>query len=361
MHPKAKDQLITDFLEVTQQYYNFSANDSVDDTHLRKRLLRLLDRAETSDQEIESKVVSILLSDLRGFTSMAENYSALEVMEVLNRYFISMSEVINKYGGVIDKYMGDSIMVLFGAPDTREDDLERTIACAIEMQLAMEEINKTNEVLGLPALFMGIGINTGKVVAGNVGSDLHREYTVIGNEVNLVSRIEAHSLRGQVLISENTYALAKDYIIIGDINNVFVKGKREKVTLYELLATQSPEQMVLPCRELRSSPRVNVDMPLEYQRMNGKSVHPELLRGRIMDISHSGMFAIINEYIPLLSEIKISLSLSLLSNDRMDIYARVIRLNEMDGQYESHFEFGSMEPEGNKAIKDFVARILEGA
>ena len=113
------------------------------------------------------------------------------MVEALNRYLERMSEIIVFFGGSIDKFMGDSIMALFGAPTALENDIEAALCCAIEMQAAMTEINAVNASLGMPPLHMGIGINTGEVIAGTFGSHLHNEYTVIGDEVNLTSRVAA--------------------------------------------------------------------------------------------------------------------------------------------------------------------------
>ena len=142
------------------------------------------------NEAAHSSEVTILLSDIRGFTALSENYPATDIVSMLNHYFTRMNEIIHKYNGIIDKYMGDSIMVLFGVPDSDPEDVSRAVACAVEMQIAMDTVNQDNADSGLPELFMGIGVNTGSVSAGEVGSELHHEYTVIGDGVNLVSCIK---------------------------------------------------------------------------------------------------------------------------------------------------------------------------
>jgi adenylate cyclase len=144
-----------------------------------------------------SREVTILLADLRGFTTVAAKHPPDVVLDMLNRYLVRMSGIIYGNGGSIDKFMGDAIMVLFGAPITHADDVHHAVACAVQMQIAMEELNQDHRERSLPELFMGIGINTGTVLAGLLGSEAYSEYTVIGDEVNLASRIEAFSLRGQ--------------------------------------------------------------------------------------------------------------------------------------------------------------------
>ncbi len=303
--------------------------------------------------------VNILLSDLRGFTALTSECEAAELVELLNRYLQKMSEIILRYEGAIDKFMGDSIMALFGAPRSRRGDLERCIACAVEMQLAMNDINAVNTQLNLPELYMGIGINTGHVMAGSLGSTLHSEYTVIGDEVNIASRIEAHSLRGQILLSENTYQLAESFIEIGGVNEVRVKGRKDAVRMYELRSTRLPEPLEVPQREARSSPRVAVDIPLSYQLVAGKGVDDTVYEGRIIDLSYGGLMARLPQQLEEQSEICIRLSLSLMSQQSSDVYARVLRVNEVDGEHECQMEFTFIEDGARRELKAFVDQIVE--
>ena len=320
---------------------------------LRKQIERTVNRALDNSEAADSRRVTILLSDLRGFTAVAEKYTALEMVEALNRYFERMSEIIIRYGGTIDKFMGDSIMALFGAPVVREDDIEAALACAIEMQLAMGDINEQNKALGMAPLYMGIGINTGVVVAAHLGSVLHSEYTVIGDHVNLASRVEAHSLRGQILLSENTYSLARGFIEVGDVNEVKVKG------MYELLRTTRPQALEAPPREVRNSPRVHVDMPVSFQLLQGKSVMPQAHVGRVVDISYGGLYILSPVPVEPFDDIKITLSLSFMGSDLTEIYAKVLRVAQVGQTLECRIEFTSIDPPAARAIKEFVDGIVE--
>lgn len=326
---------------------------------LRQHLDALIGEAEDYSPGTETRRVTILLSDLRGFTAISENFSAPEMVAALNRYYTRMTEIILRYGGSIDKFMGDAIMALFGAPHKLDDAVEAALACAIEMQLAMEEINLENQRHAMTTLHMGIGINSGMVVVGQLGSWRHREYTVIGDEVNLASRIEAHSLRGQILLSESTYEQAKSYIDVGDVNEVFVKGKKGSVRMFELLGMRGRHQLTAPERETRNSPRVEVDLPLVFQTLDGKSVLPEHRDARIINISYGGMSVASTEGMTPFVDIKMALSLTLLGRDLTEIYAKVLRVALTDGEYRFPVEFTAIDPAGQKAIKEFVDGIVE--
>lgn len=298
--------------------------------------------------------VTILLSDIRGFTAIAEVLPGMVVVDMLNRYFDCMCTIITRYGGTIDKFMGDSILVLFGAPDSADDDVERALACAVEMQLAMTEFNIVNESLELPALYMGIGINTGRVVAGPLGPDAHTEYTAIGDEVNLTSRIEAQSLRGQILIGANTCELAQEFIDIGPVNDVQVKGKRQSVRFYELYATRRPRLLQVPRREVRSGPRVPVRLPMQFQCIENKGVSAQQWQGEVLDLGYNGLLAALPVVLPLRSEIMINLSLGLFDARQSAIYARILQRHSSDTGMMCSVEFSFIEAPAAAAIKEFV-------
>jgi adenylate cyclase len=307
----------------------------------------------------ESRRVTILLSDLRGFTATTERHSAIAMVEALNRYLEKMSEIILRHGGSIDKFMGDSIMALFGAPEPLHNDIEAALRCAIQMQVAMEEINAVNQALGMAPLFMGIGINTGEVIAGHLGSHYHSEYTVIGDEVNLASRVEAHSLRGQILLSEKVYTKANGFINIGQINEVFVKGKKSVVRMFELLGVTSAPAVQVPAGDIRIGPRVEVDMPLNFQLIEGKSVLPDKIFGRIVDISYGGMYIQSQAELPLFCDVKMKLALSLLAQEQADVYGKVLRMTAVADGFEYRIEFTSIDVQAQRALKEFVDRLVE--
>src|SRR5512139_1723916 len=152
----------------------------------------------------EEREVTILMSDLRGFTALIERLAPQEVIAFLNLYLEAMVEVISRYGGTIDEIIGDAILVIFGAPLASEDHAAKAVACGLAMQLAMNEVNQRLTAKGASELEMGIGIHTGRVIVGNIGSLRRTKYAAVGSNVNLAGRIESFTTGGQVLISDNT-------------------------------------------------------------------------------------------------------------------------------------------------------------
>jgi len=331
----------------------------------RERLELLLNDAVrntvglASEDKFSAREVTVLLTDLRGFTSISESHPAPVLLDMLNRYLVRMSQIAISHGGTIDKFMGDAIMVLFGAPFSHPEDIKRAVTCAVDMQLALCEINNQHRATGMPELNMGIGINTGEVMAGLLGSDLYSEYTVIGDEVNLASRIEAYSLRGQVLISEATYRRLGDYATVSEPMDVYVKGKKDPVNLYEVLAIPSLGKEV-PRQEIRKSPRVETNISFNFYTIDGKIVSAERRSGIILDISYNGVLATLDGEVPAQTDIKLDLNLSLAGTQATDVYARALRTFERDGQRLTSIEFTSVSVQSNVNIRHFVQLLIQG-
>jgi len=305
--------------------------------------------------------VTILLSDLRGFSVTTDSYAAGEVIEILNRYFTHMCEIIYRYGGTVDKFIGDSIMAIFMEPASGPRYIEQAVCCAVEMQIAMDTFNKENENLGLPSFYMGIGINTGQVVAGRVGSELHSEYTVIGDEVNLASRIEAYTLRGQILISEKTVSRIKELVTVENPIYVSVKGKLELTPLYELIAIGEPYNLKVPERETRRSLRVEVNIPLKFQICEGKTIKPEIYEGRILNLSSGGMFACSPSEVKPYINIRFEFEFETFGVKSEPIYGNVLKVKKETELYEMNVEFTAMNPKDKDDIRGVVDQIVQSS
>lgn len=184
----------------------------------------------------EEREVTILFSDLRGFTALSENRPPQEVLALLNTYLTHVSAVVETHDGVVDKYIGDAVMALFGAPLRHPDDATRAVATALGMCAALQTLNDRFEQRGWPRLGLGIGINTATVVAGNVGTPTRLNYTVIGDGVNLAARLEALSklYRVPVIVSASTREAAPGFVY-RELDRVRVAGKQSAVTLYQPL------------------------------------------------------------------------------------------------------------------------------
>jgi len=182
----------------------------------------------------EERVVTIVFCDIRRFTTLAEKYPATEVVEILNDFFARMIRLINEHGGMVDKLLGDAVMALFGAPVALGDDALRAVRCALEMQQEIERLNQERGEDGMPELAMGIGINTGTVVAGNIGSETRMEYTVIGDNVNVAARLQGVAQRGDVMISEGTLAHIKNMVEVVPLEPVELKGKQKPVGVFRV-------------------------------------------------------------------------------------------------------------------------------
>jgi adenylate cyclase len=304
--------------------------------------------------------VTILLTDLRGFTSVAAAYPAGVVLEMLNRYLLTMTDVIVRARGRIDKFMGDSIMVVFGAPTNHPDDVQQAVTCAVEMQNAMVGLNDYQREHALPELFMGIGVNTGTVMAGSLGSDVYSQYTVIGDEVNLASRIESFSLRGQVLISEATFARCADFVVTASPMEVLVKGKPTPVSLREVIGIPSLG-LEVPRQEIRRSPRVDVQIPFTFHLVTNKIVLPGAGQGTIFDIGYHGILAELDSDLPPFSDIKLDLDLSLIGSKATDVYAKTLKTIDRDGRRLTGIEFTSVSVRSEIDIKHFVQLLMQGS
>jgi adenylate cyclase len=186
----------------------------------------------------ERRDVTVLFCDIRGFTSISERLSPEEVVLLLNTFYTLMIDTTFKYDGTLDKFLGDGIMAVFGAPIYHPDHSVRAIRTALAMQEGIRELSARRVAEGKTPLAVGIGINAGDAIAGTVGTEARMEYTVIGDSVNLASRLESNSKAGQILISEATYLKVKGSVRARSLGLIKVKGKEDEIGVYEVLAVR---------------------------------------------------------------------------------------------------------------------------
>ncbi len=201
---------------------------------------KLLKRPEAIRMGGERRQVAILMVDIRGFTPLSESLSPNVIIGLLNRYFSRMIDVIQRHAGIIVDFFGDSVLVFFDPLDGPLASMVQTsITCAFEMQLAMEDFNQENREQGLPDLEMGIGINAGEVVVGNIGSEKRAKYGIVGSPVNMTQRIQSHARGDEILISASVYPYVSEMISIERTVQTAVKGLEGEVTLYGVKAALS--------------------------------------------------------------------------------------------------------------------------
>jgi adenylate cyclase len=286
----------------------------------------------------ERRKITILTSDLRGFTATSDRMAPEEVIKIINFYLKYMADVITRYQGTIDEFMGDGILVLFGAPTRRLDDAERAIACAVGMQLAMLEVNKTMREWGLPPLEMGIGINTGEVVVGNIGSEKRTKYGVTGSQVNLTYRIESYSVGGQILISESTLHEAGTSLIkIDGQRQVKPKGVQEPITIYEIGGIGGKYNLTLPKEEEIFLP-LSEFIVIHYSLLDGKDVGTDVFKASCVQLSGRGALVRCEAtdgtgVVPPLTNIKLNMLSVDGSEVSDDIYAKVLETPADPGSF----------------------------
>ncbi|MBD2328103.1 adenylate/guanylate cyclase domain-containing protein [Alkalinema sp. FACHB-956] len=267
----------------------------------------------------ERRQITLLMADLRGFSAAAEQQPPENVLAFLNRYLECMTDVITRYQGTIDEFMGDGILVMFGAPTQRPDDADRAIACAIAMQQAIAQVNQFSHLIGLNQVEMGIGITTGEVVVGNIGSAKRAKYGVVGSHINLTARIESQTVGGQILISEATRALVVPQLSLGQQLQIHTKGFSQPVTLHEVLGIGAPYHLQL---ENTLEPPIALPQPIavEYMVLDGKAIEETASSAEILALSDHE----IDLYSERSLEPLLNLKLNLLTPDRSaDFYAKV--------------------------------------
>ncbi|MBK8597723.1 MAG: response regulator [Holophagales bacterium] len=232
----------------------------------------------------ETRKVTLLMSDLRGFTQLADRIPPDRVVRLLNNYLGTMVDVLLSFQGTIDEFIGDAILAIFGAPVQREDDALRAVACAVEMQRAMERVNDFNRREGLPAVEMGIAIHTGEVVVGNIGSDKRAKYGVVGSPVNLTARIESYTVGGQILVSDRTRREGGSDLSVGSEVVVQMKGFEKPVSAWDVRGVSGGFNLYLRARE-EALVSLHGPLPVRFATISGQRVDGPESEGLLVRLS----------------------------------------------------------------------------
>ena len=306
-----------------------------EDLELRNRFIQSLFGRYLSDEVVagllaspggpklggEQRKVTLLMSDLRGFTPLTEGLAPERVLHLLNSYLAAMADVILAHQGTIDEFVGDAILAIFGAPLARPDDGRRAVACAVRMQAAIQELNRRNEKEGLPRLEMGIAIHTGEVIVGNVGSERRTKYGVVGSAVNHAGRIESFTVGGQVLISDATLREAGEGVRVGSRLAIDAKGTRERIVVYDL---RGLGDALVPEAQEEATP---LPEPLNVlcHVVVGKRVEAEAFGGRIVELAVHGGTLITPRRLRALSNLKLEMRPP--GRAPVEIYAKVVHVS----------------------------------
>jgi len=278
----------------------------------------------------ERRNVTIMMTDLRGFTALSERLEPEKVVEMLNAYFEVMVDVILKYNGTINEIIGDALLVIFGAPQEMPERNQRAIACAIEMQNAMVDLNKQNRAQKLPELEMGIGLNETEAIVGNIGSSKRSKYSVVGSGVNMTSRIESCAVGGQILISESVRKASDGILRIDRQQAVLPKGAETPLMIYEVGGISGQYNLTLEGKNPLLVALVQ-RMPILYRVLEGKMVGEKDHEGSVIQLSDKSALIDLNRSLRPLTNLKMKLENI---DERLkvhDFYGKVISSLEENG------------------------------
>lgn len=253
----------------------------------------------------EMRVVTILVSDLRGFTTLASRLPPQDVLATLNRYLERMVAVIQRHRGTIDEIQGDGILAFFGAPLSAPDDAVRAVACAIEMQLALRTLDEERRRSARPELSMGIGINTGEVVVGNIGSERRTKYGVVGTPINTAYRIESQTVGGQVLVSQDTYERVKAVARVRHAMVVELKGLEQPLTLHDVVGVAGEYQISLPETSEAVSVPVRPGLPVSCFLIEDKRVSALSVAGLLVRLAEHGADLTLDRPVAIAANLKV--------------------------------------------------------
>jgi class 3 adenylate cyclase len=303
------------------------------------------------------KTVTIMMSDLRGFTSLSETSDPEDMVRLLNRYLERMSKVIMEYDGMIDEFIGDAILTVFGVPEEHDDDPLRAVACALAMQNTLMELNDEFRLEGYPALEMGIGINTGSVIVGNIGSEIRMKYGIVGATVNMASRIESNTIGGQVLVGESTYNLVKELVTVDPPQTIMMKGLKKPLVMYPVTAIGPPYNIKIDFSASKEN-GVEIILPFHcWKVLEGKRIANESQYGETININDNEITASIEPPPEPLTDIKLIFDFCVEAHCFDDIYAKVLPFQNQQDKTFSRLKITSINQKDRDVLSKWISEM----
>jgi len=296
----------------------------------------------------ERREVTVLFADLRNFTRFSEGTDPEGVVHLLNKHFDAMVDIIGEHGGYVVDFMGDNVFAVFGAPEIDPDHASKAVRCAVNMQLIRQRLNAQMAPQGLPALEMGIGINSGSCVVGNMGSQSRIKYGVVGQAVNMAARIESFTVGGQVLISDLTYRLVQQEVMVAGPLEVSGKGLRAPLHLWEVRGLEGRPDMLPPTvPELIG---LRQPIPISLRFLTGKQVEAEVHTARLISLSPAGAEIITDRKLDVFTSLQVQLPVRSAKAEFVD--GKVVGLGELEYAY--LVRFSGLDDSTSAAINLFL-------
>ncbi|MFH0821339.1 MAG: adenylate/guanylate cyclase domain-containing protein [Pseudomonadota bacterium] len=311
------------------------------------RLLESRDALELGGKACE---ITMIMSDIRGFTALIADMPPHQVIVFLNRYLGKMVEVIQNHRGVVDEIMGDGIFAFFGAPEPLDDHPSRAVAGALKMQSVMDEINLVNQADGFRPIEMGIAVHTGTVVVGNIGSEKRTKYGVVGCDVNLTARMESYAVGGQVLTSQSTYERISGLLEVADVLEIHMKGVDKALVLYDVVGIGEPYDIHLQVEEEEMIPvRNNLEVCL--YKLDRKAVAEMPAMASITHFSSKHVTVLSAGPLSRWDDVKIQIPEDNYAHRVEPSYAKVISVKDVAGRFECLMRFTSIPPGALEALQ----------
>jgi len=352
----SRTQMLDTILKVSEErlhLVNF-IKDTFGRYYSKKVVDEILESPEGQKIGGQKKIVTILMSDLRGFTSLSEIKDPEEMVKILNRYLERMTRVILEYDGIIDEFIGDAILAVFGVPEKRDDDPFRAVACGLAMQNALLELNEENIQEGYPSLEMGIGINTGSVIVGNIGSEMRVKYGIVGSTVNIAARIESNTIGGQVLIGEDTYNKVKEMIVVESPLTAMMKGVKKPLVSFPVTAIEAPYSVSLNIRAGVEN-GIEIRLPFHFWKVENKKITGDSKQGVTMKMNENMIIVSIRPPLEPLVNIKLIFDFCTEAHCFEDIYAKVMSVEKYKDETVNQINITSISPKDRDILLKWIS------